>query len=127
MDDVAQIAVVRSRRVAHHGIDLRRLGYRQFWPRIEPQRGFGDAAAFSRKVADDGRRIDPCAERRAGERARDQHRRMIDRLGRKVGRADPSQKLGQFPGDRHRTSSAQVNTKITVTLAKAGVQSLPLA
>ena len=101
MDDVAQIAVVGSRCVAHHGIDLRRLGYRQFWPCIEPQRGFGDAAAFSREVADDDRRFYACAERRAGERAGDQHRGMIDRVRREVGRADPSQKLRQFTGDRH--------------------------
>ena len=32
----AQITVVGSGRIAHHGIDLRRLGYRQFRPRIEP-------------------------------------------------------------------------------------------
>ena len=59
MDNVAQVAVVGSRRVAHHRIDLRRLGYRQFWPRIEPQRGLGGPAAFSRKVANDGRRLYP--------------------------------------------------------------------
>ena len=53
MDDVAQIAVVGRRCIAHHGIDLRRLGYGQFWSRIEPQRGFGVSAAFSRKIADD--------------------------------------------------------------------------
>jgi len=105
MDDVAQITVVGSRRVAHHGVDLRRLGYRQFWARIEPQRGFRTPAAVSREVADDDRRFYPGTERRAGECAGDQHRRMIDRLRREVGWADPSQKLRQFTGDRHPRSS----------------------
>jgi hypothetical protein len=122
MDDIAQITVVGSRRVAHHGIDLCRLGYRQFWPRIEPRRGFGDPAAFPRELADDDRGFNPCAERRAGECAADQHSGMIDRLRQDVGWADPSQKLGQFTSYRHRASSSPVDTSIAVTPAKkAGV------
>ena len=53
MDDGAQIAIVGSSGVAHHGVDLRRLGGREFGPGIKPQRGLRRAAALAGKLAED--------------------------------------------------------------------------
>src|ERR1700730_3236362 len=36
MYDVAQVAIVRRRGIAHHGIDLRGIGHRQFRARSKP-------------------------------------------------------------------------------------------
>ena len=102
MDDVAQIAVVGGRGVAHHGIGLGRLGERQFGAVVEPQRGVGPAAALAGERADDRRGLDAGAQRRAGDRAGDQHRRVIERLRRQVCGRDPGQEIGEVAGDRHR-------------------------
>ena len=58
MHDIAQIAVVRGRRVAHHRIDLRRADDRQLGAGVEPHRGLRLAAALLRHVADDRGRFD---------------------------------------------------------------------
>ena len=84
MDDVAQIAVVAGGGVAHHRVDLRRVGERQFRAVVEPHRGVGPPAALARQAADDPRRFDAGAEGGAGDRAGDQHRRMVERLRRQV-------------------------------------------
>jgi len=101
MDDVTQVAVVRSRRIAHHRVHLCRLGHWQFWPRIEPHRRIRSARVLARKVANDDGRLQSLPQCRAGERAGDKHRRVLDRLRREVGCVHPSQKLGQLGGDGH--------------------------
>ena len=55
MHDVAQVAIVRGRGVAHHGIDLRGIGQRQFRARREPHGGLRAPAALASKGADDFR------------------------------------------------------------------------
>ena len=50
MDDVAQIAVVAGRGVAHHRVDLRRVGERKFRAVVEPDRGVGPPAALARQA-----------------------------------------------------------------------------
>jgi hypothetical protein len=101
MDDVAQIAVVGGRGVAHRGIDPRGVGHRQFGPGVEPQRGLGGAAALAGEGAQDRRGFDPRSQRRAGQGAGDQHRGMIDGLRGQIGRFGAGQELGQFTGDGH--------------------------
>ena len=102
MDDVAQIAVVGRRGVARYGVDLRGIGHRQFGARIEPERSVWCPAALSDEITDDPGGPQPCAQRRAGQRAGNQHRRVLDRLRRQVGRGDLRQVPSQFAGDRHR-------------------------
>ena len=83
MGGVADVAVVRSRRVAEYGIDARRLGYRNLRS-IEPDRGFRLAALLLRQLTQDPRGVDDGSRRRARERAGEDHLRVLDRLRRKV-------------------------------------------
>ena len=53
--DVAQVAIVRSRRVAHDGVDARRCRDRKLFRRAEPRRRFGLAVALDFQRADDFR------------------------------------------------------------------------
>ena len=119
MDDVAQIAVVAGRGVAHHRVDLRRVGERKFRAVVEPDRGVGPPPALARQAADDPRRLDAGAECGAGDRAGDQHRRVVERLRRQVGSGGSGNKFGEFAGDGHRADyrgSVQLSEKARAQL-----------
>ena len=104
MDDVAQVAVVGCGGIAHHGIRLRGIGDRDARIGIEPQRCVGPAAAFARQVADDPRGGKLRPRRGTGDRAGDDHRRVVDCLRRQIGHGDAGKEIGQLAGNGHRAS-----------------------
>ena len=93
MHDCAQVAVVGCGGVAHHCVDLRGRDDRQFGAAIEPDRGARAAAEAACHVFDDPGGLQPAAHRRAGDRAGDQHCRMVKRLRRQFGSGDPHHKV----------------------------------
>jgi len=101
MHNIAQVAVVRRRGVAREGVDLRGIGHWQFGAGMEPQRGVWCPAALPGEITNDPGGLEPRAECRAGERAGDQHRRVLDGLRGEVGRGGPGQELSQFARDGH--------------------------
>ncbi len=101
MDDVAEIAVVRRRGVAHDRVRPRGAHGRQLRARIEPDRGVGPSPALARQLANDARRLDVRTAGGARDRARDQHRRMIHGLCGQIGVGGLGEKRGKLAGDGH--------------------------
>src|SRR5262249_30667352 len=77
--------------------------HRQLGASVEPERGFGLAAALPGEGSYDRGGRQPGAHGRAGNRARDQHRRMLDRLRWEFGVRDLGEKRSQRAGNGHST------------------------
>ena len=80
---VVDIAIIRRGGVTQHGVDAGGLMHRQLGP-IEPNRRLRPAAMLLREPAEDGRRIDDRTGRGAGQRARENHLRMLTGERRQV-------------------------------------------
>jgi len=101
MHDVAQIAIVRCRRIAHQRIHACCTYHWQPQSRFEPDGRLRPAATLDFEAADDPRRLDVAAERGASNGAGDDHRCKVDGTIRKIIGADRYQELGKCLRDGH--------------------------
>ena len=101
VDDIPQVAVIGGRRVTHHRIDPGGIDDRQLGSSIKPNRGVGLPAALADEILHDrgGRNSGPAGG--TGNRARDQHGRVINGLRGEIGIRGPGEKLGQCMGNGH--------------------------
>ena len=82
MHDIAQITVVRCRRVTLQGIGARGTHDRQLRSAVEPHRRLRRSTPRAFDITDDPRRLDTTPARGAGDGAGNDHGRVVDGLVR---------------------------------------------
>ena len=98
-----RVAVIGSRGVTQHRVDLNRAGNGEFYSRVEPHRRVRPPTPLLSHCPDDAGGLDASAIRRTGKRAGDNHRRVVQCLLGQVGDLRIGQKRRELTGHAHGT------------------------